>query len=150
MWIKKLYLSIITIAFFATCNAQVQGSYFNNTTTYYTATFHTQAISGSCPSTVAPNIYIDIPNGTSSSGIALKENGANITSASNITGVTVWLIPSQGENGHKYVIPFCDGSGNPLLTGSIQIAEPGFISPLFTTIVWQINTTNNTVALSFI
>ncbi len=145
MWIKNLYLSIITVVLFATCNAQVQGTYTNYTSTYYTATFHT---SPNCPSTVAQDIYIDIPDGTTTSGVAIQENGNGIVNASNITGITVWLIPSQGGNGHKYVIPFCDGNGNPALSGSKQIGEPGFMSTLFTTILWQINTSNNTVAIT--
>lgn len=143
---------LILLSFFALtanlCNAQTATFVYNNLTgattgVYYGATFHAVSISGNCPSTVASNFYMDIPNsppGNSNTRDARDETSNIISSVTKITGISLWAMTSPGTGtGATYVIPFCV-SGTPSLAGSQQIPENGFSGSPPTTVTWNINT----------
>lgn len=129
------------------CLAQTV-QFANNTDVYYGATFHTSSISGSCPTSVLSNFYMDVPNNNSYSRTPVDENGDNIGSVANITGISLWALTSPGQGtGATYVIEFCVSS-TPSIFGSGDI--PNEIDQNGNTpaeLVWFINSAFNTVSI---
>lgn len=125
--------------------AQVTEAIFNNTTkVYYVGTFHTTSISG-CASSALSTFYHDIPDETLSDQDALDENGDQISSVSDVTGITVatYTYP-PGTTGTPHYIDFCSG-----VSGFTSIPEANGYGPTFTIITWYINTANNEVTVNF-
>lgn len=79
----------------------------NDTDVYYGASFHT----GSCPSTVSSNFYMDVPNLHSYSGTPLDVNGNTVSSVADITGISLWALtsPGQGTGNTHYNYFLCFG-----------------------------------------
>lgn len=144
---KKIISLIISTFVASICLAQTV-QFSNATDVYYGATFHTSSVSGSCPSTVLTTFYMDVPNNHNYSGTPVDENGNNISSVSDITGISLRALTSPGQGtGATYPIAFCVSS-TPSIFGSADIS--GEIDQNGNTpaeLIWFINGAFNTISI---
>lgn len=118
---KKLFFTIILSLFFGSLFSQNANVSFTNLSGIdYLLTFHTESISGTCPTTISTPLHHDVSYGIET--VPLKdENGDPVLQSllpGEITGVT---IREHNPPGSTYVVPFCDGSNNHINTGSTTI-----------------------------
>lgn len=140
---KIVFLSLMLLISHLSIAQPPTVSWVNNTGTYYVGTFHTTAVSGSCPSTALTTFYHDIPNNNSNTEEIRNESGNNVSAVTDISGLTVQVYPG----GASYVIPFCM-SGSPSNFGfvGIPVANPPFP---FTIVQWLIDPVTDNVTIQF-